>query len=175
MAVYTVHEPPLRAGAMSASQTERFVFVRDGFSFAALLFGPLWMLRHRMWLALLLYGVVVAALGIVLQRLASGAVGTVVWGLVAVLLGFEAGTLRRFTLGRRGFRNIGVVVGDDLELAERRFFDAWIRKDSWVHKDASGRGGPGAPTGPAASTLTLRMPRPASDVLGLFPEPGAPP
>src|SRR6202043_1716957 len=130
MAVYTVHEPPLRAGASSAPEPERFVFVRDGFSFWALLFGPLWMLRHRMWLALLGYAVVVTALGLFRRLPASATVSAIVWLLLALLLGFEAGTLRRFTLGRRRFRNIGLVVGDDLELAERRFFDVWVRKDS---------------------------------------------
>jgi hypothetical protein len=165
MAVYTVHEPPLRAAATSAPEPERFVFVRDGFSFWALLLGPLWMLRHRMWLVLLGYGAVVTALSLVLRLHASATVGTIVWALLALLLGFEAGTLRRFTLGRRGFRNIGIVVGDDLELAERRFFDAWVRKDS----------GPAAPRGAPALTPSLRMPSHTPDVLGLFPEPGAAP
>jgi hypothetical protein len=165
MAVYTVHEPPLRAGATAAPEPERFVFVRDGFSFWALLFGPLWMLRHRMWLVLLGYGVVVTALSLVLHLHASVTVGTIVWALLALLLGFEAGTLRRFTIGRRGFRNIGIVVGDDLELAERRFFDAWVRKDSV----------PAAPVGAPALTPSRRMPSSTPDVLGLFPEPGAAP
>jgi hypothetical protein len=172
MAVYTVHEPPSRAGA---SAPERFVFVRDAFSWAALLFGPLWMLWHRMWLVLLSYMAVTTALALVLQRQGSAGVGTIVWGLLALLLGFEAGTLRRFTLGRRGFRNIGIVVGDDLELAERRFFDSWIRKSSG---DESRPGGE-----PAASSVAPapRMPHAASDVsgrshiLGLFPEPGTRP
>src|SRR5580700_9713073 len=92
MAVYTVHEPPLKAGA--APEPERFVFVRDSFSFAALLFGPLWMLRHRMWLVLLGYMVVVAALSVVLHLHGTAAVGAIVWGLLALLVGFEAGTLR---------------------------------------------------------------------------------
>ena len=46
MSVYTVHEPPLRAASRIA-EPERFVFVRDGFSFWAFLFAPLWMLWHR--------------------------------------------------------------------------------------------------------------------------------
>jgi Protein of unknown function (DUF2628) len=165
MAVYTVHEPPLGAGA--APEPERFVFVRDGFSFWALLFGPLWMLRHRMWLALLGYGVVVTALALVLRLHASATVGMIVWALLALLLGFEAGTLRRLTLGRRGFRNIGIVVGDDLELAERRFFDAWVGSSSVG--ESSARGQAAAPSG------ALRMPSSTPDVLGLFPEPGAAP
>jgi hypothetical protein len=167
MAVYTVHEPPPKAGA--APPPERFTFVRDGFSFPALLLGPLWMLRHRMWLGLLGYAVVVALLALVLHLDGSATVGVIVWTLLALLLGFEAGTLRRFALGRRGFRNIGVVVGDDLELAERRFFDAWVRKDSGARKD------PSAPSSAPALTPSPRVPHPAPDVLGLFPEPGASP
>jgi hypothetical protein len=166
MAVYTVHEPPLRAGASSAPEPERFIFVRDGFSLWALLLGPLWMLRHRMWLVLLGYMVVVAALSVVLHLHGTAAVGAIVWGLLALLVGFEAGTLRRFSLARRGFRSIGIVVGDDLELAERRFFDFWVAKA----KPASG-----APNGAPALAASLRAPQPESDVLGLFPEPGAAP
>jgi hypothetical protein len=61
MSVYTVHEPPLRAGA-AASDVERFAFVRDGFSWWAFLFAPLWMLRHRMWLVFVCYAAISAGL-----------------------------------------------------------------------------------------------------------------
>ena len=169
MAVYTVHEPRLRAGA-TVPEPERFIFVRDGFSFAALLFGPLWMLRHRMWLVLLGYGITVAALALVLHLHASATAGLMVWVLFALLLGFEAGTLRRFTLERRGYRNLGIVVGDDVELAERRFFDSWISKST---AGASPGGEPATPSG--APALTTRMPDSSSYVLGLFPEPGPAP
>ena len=162
MAVYTVHEPPLPANASSPSP-DRFVFVRDGFSLAAALFGPFWMLRHAMWLVLLGYVIVLVLLGAAL-RLVHGtdAASLTVGVLLALLIGFEAGTLRRFTLARRRFRNVGVVVADDVELAERRFFDSWV-------KAATG----GAPR-PASSAAFASMPRGSPDVIGLFPEPGAP-
>ena len=70
---------------------------------------------------------------------------------MALLIGFEAGTLRRFTLRRRGYRNIGIVVGDDLELAERRFFDAWVRQDATAAP---------APGGAPALAASLRMSQP---------------
>src|SRR5437016_5573314 len=54
MTVYTVHEPPRRSDDPLA-HAERFIFVRDGFSFIAFLLTPLWMLRHRLWLALICY------------------------------------------------------------------------------------------------------------------------
>src|SRR5271155_5543129 len=153
MAVYTVHEPPLRA-ADARSDPERFVFVRDGFYVWAFLLTPLWMLWRRLWLVLLSYVVISVVLD----------------AAMAALVGFEASTLLHFTLRRRGWKNVGIVSGEDREDAERRFFDAWIR-------DAASR--PNAP-----SPATPPPPRPpqgapqdkpfgTSGVIGLFPEPGA--
>lgn len=162
MSVYTVHEPPRRA-AQAAPVPERFVFVRDGFSVWAFLLSVLWMLRHRMWLVLLIYVVVAGGVEIGLRY--AGGSGFAL-GLVAFLLSFfvgiEAPTLRRFTLDRRGFRNVGIVSGEDLEDAERRFFDVWVRA----------RSGPRA--APAAAAAAPSPPRPVQSpgIVGLFPEPG---
>jgi hypothetical protein len=162
MAVYTVHEPPYAKGASPAP--ERFVFVRDAFSLTAALFAPLWMLRHRMWLVLAGYAIVMTLLAFALRLIqAPGAIGVTVGTLLALLIGFEAGTLRRFTLARRGFRNVAVVVADDSDLAERRFFDSWIQ---------AAAGEPPAPGSPL-TLAPLGAPHGASDVIGLFPEPGA--
>jgi hypothetical protein len=167
MSVYTVHEPPLRAGA-AASEVERFAFVRDGFSWWAFLFAPLWMLRHRMWLVLVGYVVVAAAIEIPVRLSGAPAVAASLIGiLLSLLVGFEAGTLRRFTLNRRGWKNLGVVSGADLEDAERRFFDAWLRR-----KNAPS-GASHAPTPGPASAAPIRRGPPATGVIGLFPEPGA--
>ena len=46
----------------TAPDPERFVFVRDGFTFWAFLLAPVWMLRHRLWLVLLGYVLVMVAL-----------------------------------------------------------------------------------------------------------------
>ena len=157
MAIYTVHEPPPK-NAQSTPDPERFVFVRDGFYFWAFLLAPLWMLRHRLWLAFLGYIVVVMALHFALRAVAAPTGASVTASiLVAVLVGLEAATLRRFGLARRGFRNAGLVVGDDLELAERRFFDGWT---------ASVPRPPSLPRPP-----TLRASPASPEVIGLFPEP----
>ena len=158
MAVYTVHEPP-RRNADALAHTERFVFVRDGFSWAAFLFGPLWMLRHRLWLALIVYLVVVVGLGAAMRAVGVGDAAVGIGFLVALLLGFEASSLRRYGLARRKWNSIGVVVGDDLESAERRFFDAWTG-------EPARRPVPPPPAGSAA-------PASSGPIIGLFPEPGA--
>ena len=140
MSIYTVHEPPLKADA-STPDPDRFAFVRDGFSFWAFLLAPLWMLRHRLWLVLLGYVIVAVALQVGLRLIgASSGVIVTVSLLLSLLVGIEAATLRRFTLSRRGWKNVGIVVGDDLESAERRFFDAWVDKP-WSDQSSAARAG----------------------------------
>jgi hypothetical protein len=154
--VYSVFEPPERGGS-AADQVERFAFVRDGFSFTAFLFGPIWLLWHRLWLVLLGYVGVTAALAIGMHLVgASYAIRSLVGFLLALLVGIEGSSLRRWTLMHRGWRDRGIVVGEDLETAERRFFSAWVS----------------AVQAPAVPAPRLRMPT-SNDVVGLFPEPGA--
>jgi Protein of unknown function (DUF2628) len=163
MTVYTVHEPPLRSGD-SDSDPARFAFVRDGFYWGAFFFSVLWMLWHRLWLVLLGFVVVVAAVAVALGVLGATAWASAAVGLLlAILLGIEASTLRRWTLTRRGWTQLGVVVADDRELAERRFFDAWAA------------GAPSSPAPPLPSPPPARMMNTRDEVIGLFPQPGARP
>ena len=167
MAIYTVHEPPRRDNETSPNP-ERFVFVRDGFYLWAFLLTPLWMLRHRLWLVLLAYIVLVGALDVGLVLLgASPEAMLAVNALLSLLIGFEAASLRRFTLGRRGWANVGVVVGDNLETAEQRFFDAWVKGEPHLIAPA-----PAAPSG--SGPPSVRRPVAGSEIIGLFPSPGAP-
>jgi hypothetical protein len=160
MATYTVHEPPSRAGE-PAGDTDRFVLVRDGFYFWAFLFGPLWMLWRRLWLVLLLYVVAMAAVQAGFWSLGlSGWTKFTLGSLIALLVGFEAGTLRRWTLSRRRWTSVGVVVAPNLEAAEHRFFDAYL----------ADRPSP-RPAAPAPAPQPVRMPPPAPEVIGLFPQP----
>lgn len=162
MPVYTVHEPPPRDGVDDAATADRVVLVRDGFSFWAFVFGPVWIIWRGLWLVLLLYIVAMVALQAGLWALgASSAVKFVVGFLIALLIGFEAASLRRWTLARRNWISHGVVVADSLEMAERRFFDSWIERH--VRPVAAS-----VPVPPPAPYRTAADP-PA--VIGLFPEP----
>jgi hypothetical protein len=169
MSIYAVYEPPLKVHE-SAPDPARFVFVRDGFSFWAFLLAPWWMLRHRLWLALVCYVILAVALSVALRLIGASTAVTIIAGaLFSLLVGFEAATLRRFGLARRGWKNVGMVVGDDVESAERRFFDVWVNK-SWAER-SSVDGAPRA-SSPAMGVAMAR--RPSSEVIGLFPQPGAP-
>lgn len=163
MPVFTVHEPPRRA-ADAAIDPQRIVFVRDGFHFWAFIAAWLWMLCHRMWLVFVIYVVVSAAIYAAMHFAGVGDAGLVLVGLlIALLVGIEASTLRRFTLARSGWKNVGIVSGEDREDAERRFFDAWL----CVPRDHAA---------PSAAAVAPVVPAPAphaSDIIGLFPDPGA--
>ena len=165
MPTYTIHAPPPRAGE-PASDPQRFAFVRDGFHFWAFLLAPLWLLYRRLWLVLVLYLVVNGVLGVAFVVLRAPITLQVAADLlIALLLGFEAATLWRWTLTRRGWQTLGFVVGDDEENAERRFFAEWTKRAT-----------PPSPARPAPepqySAPVRRGPPSGSDVIGLFPEPG---
>jgi hypothetical protein len=149
----------------AASSPERFMFVRDGFHFWAFVLAPLWLLLHRLWLALLIYVVGYGALsfGLAFARV-SWSTQLIVGLLIALLMGFEASSIWRWTLNRRGWATLGFVVAEDAEMAERRFFAEWQKHAA----DA-----PSVPvTEPRYSAPVRRGPPSPSDVIGLFPEPG---
>jgi uncharacterized protein DUF2628 len=162
MTIYTVHAPPLR-GSETAPDPERFVFIRDGFSFWAFVFAPLWLLWRRLWLALLFYVAIIVVLegGMWLLRVPYPA-RSIVIVLISLLIGMEAGSIRRWTLERRDWRQLGVVTGNNHEAAERRFFDTWVAQMAAPRP-------PVAP--PQPMSPNMRVPPDASDIIGLFPEP----
>ncbi len=170
MPVYTVHAP-ITAGA-DLRATDRFVFVRDGFHFWAMVFGVLWLAWQRLWLATIGWIVVMAAIDVAMVKLGIGS-ATIFFadGLLALLLGFEASSLQRWTLSRRSWRQLDIVVADDIEAAERRFFERWSARRGALSFSQS-------PTDRGAPPPTRDMPRPpplpAGGIIGLFPEPGAP-
>ena len=67
MPTYTVHQPPAKNGR--AADPQRFVFVRDGFHFWAFLLTLPWLIYRRLWLALLGYVLLTAALAAVFHFL----------------------------------------------------------------------------------------------------------
>ena len=162
MTVFTVHQP-LPRKTEDVAPPERFAFVRDGFYLWAFLLGPRWMFWNGLWLALLIYLASAAAIQAALWAIGvSAAVKFAVALLIAILVGCEAGSLRRWSLRRR-WTNVGLVVAPSQETAERRFFESWSA-------DAAS-----PPPAVAPAPQSTRMPEPSPDVIGLFPEPQARP
>jgi Protein of unknown function (DUF2628) len=161
MTVYMVFEPP---GGDPATRAERIVFLADRFSWGAFLLGPLWMLWRRLWLAFCAYIVVIGAVTVGL-RFAGAGLGAriLIVVLIALLVGFEAANLRRRKLRRGGWHEVGAVIGADRESAERRFFEAYVVARKGALAGASAASPSQRPAASGGDT----------DVIGLFPQPGA--
>ncbi len=117
MRLYTVHQNP---DPLSGND---LVFVKEGFCWPALLFPLLWPLWHRLWLVTLLVLVASGVIDAVTMELdwPETMVGVLTLALV-VLYAAEANDLRRWTLRRGGWRELGVASGRTLADAEQRFF-----------------------------------------------------
>ncbi|HLH88189.1 MAG TPA: DUF2628 domain-containing protein [Xanthobacteraceae bacterium] len=177
MTVYMVFEPPpvhsrSKNGAASRAydatalaRAEGAAFVPDRFVWSAFLFAPLWMLWHRLWIVLVGYVAASVALALALKYAdaPANARGFALL-LLALLVGFEAASLRRWTLVLNGWREVGTVVGDDRESAERRFFDRYVSLETTREMEAA-LASPVPPPPPVPQ-------RDGTDVVGLFPQPG---
>ena len=173
MAVFTVHQPPL-GKSENAPDPTRFAFVRDGFYVWGFLLSVLWMLRHRLWLVAVLF---VALLVLIEVGLRWAGVSVALRSLVTLalcfLVGLEGATLRRWTLSLKGYTPVGVVIADNREEAEQRFFLNWT-----VTRQAKPQAKPASPA-PASAEPSIRPRHPAgqntaTDVIGSFPQPEPP-
>ena len=139
MRIWTVHTlpeapaAPLVEAARAAMprRASPVLLVREGFSWAAFLFGVLWLLWHRLWLAVLGYLLLALALALLLPAGAPSLVGSLA---LQFLLGSHAGDLRRRMLARCGYRTEEVVAARDLDRATARLLalrpalaDRWAR------------------------------------------------
>ncbi|SEL61986.1 Protein of unknown function [Bosea lupini] len=157
MAFYQALIPPPGAGGLR-EEVEQARLLPETFTFSALVFGGLWLLFKRLWLAFILYALVWGGL-VYLQRQIGFSFFAVMLShtALAVFLGFEGQNLIARKLMRKGWRLVDVVEAPDLSSAERRFFERALPA--------------GAPprvveTAPAPA----RFAESSAPVIGLFPE-----
>jgi Protein of unknown function (DUF2628). len=162
MTTYTLHlAGDARPGDPAA--LERAEIVKDGFSWGAFIFNCLWFFYHRLWLAGLLVLVVTLGLDLGLRALdVNPAAAFVAELLLAILIGLEANSLRRWTYERHGRPAVDAVVAAHRDEAEARSFARWLQQAP-------------APRQPAPSSVlspspVFRAGPGAEPVIGLFPD-----
>ena len=159
MKTYLVFEQAEAGRTVNAA--ERVLFVREKFFWLALILPLFWLLWHRLWVGLLGWIGAVVIIGGIIWALNLDQITAAAASLSpALVVALEGTELRRRKLLRQGFREAGVVVADDLEDAERRFFARWLAREETLRP---------APSGPVPPLPPL----PQTSVIGLFPEPGA--
>jgi len=156
MAFYQALIPPPGGGGLR-DEIEQARLLPESFTWPALIFGGLWLLSKRLWLAFILYALVWGGL-IYLQRQLGFSFAAVMLShtALAVYLGLEGQSLVARKLARQGWRLVDVVEAPDLSSAERRFFERALPA------------GPQARAAEPAAPARI-APGPAP-VIGLFPE-----
>jgi Protein of unknown function (DUF2628) len=164
--VYSVYEPPDQAPEV-LTRAEALAFVKEGFSWPALLVPVLWLLYQRMWLELILFVAVVIALGWLLGQSDQGQAlfGWLSLGIVA-LFAAEANDLRGAALERRGWRHAGVAIGRSREAAELSFFRAWLPEQERAPRER-----PAVPDQPRRTEALPQRTDQGEEVVGWSPQP----
>ncbi len=150
MKIYSVHVSLTAADGDGDAE-----LVKEGFCWPAFLFTVLWAAWHRAWWVAAALLVVAIAIGLGAEAVGFGPSGKVAVNLgFLVLVGFHGGDFLRWSLGRRGYRDQGVVVGDDAENALHRYLD---RLPTAVRQSPMA---PPPPPSPPASPLSIPEPGP---------------
>jgi hypothetical protein len=121
---YTVHGPSAEPDAIRQSHLD-LRFVKDGFSWWGLFVPLIWLLVKRMWIVLFLALAACVVIDLLAYWSGLGDAGAAAATLaVNLIVGFEGNDLQRWSMGLRGFREIGFASGADRDEAEFRFFAA---------------------------------------------------
>lgn len=170
MATYLVFEPA--DGVRTQANADRVVFLRERFAVFAFVFTPFWLLRHRLWLGFLVWLALFVAIAMIGNLLGFGPYSALAaMYFPAFLFGLEGVNLRARKLMRKGYRDAGVVIAEDLETAEHRFFETW--KDATASEPVKSD----FPYAPNAAPLgfpdtKLAVASAEQQVIGMFPTPG---
>ena len=111
------------AYSKESASADDVVFLREGFSWWALLFPLPWLAIKGMWIVLIIAVAAQFFIWSIAEALGFGEAMRAVFSLlINLVLGFEGRDLLRWTYERRGYGERGLVQADDLEGAEFRFF-----------------------------------------------------
>ncbi|MEP3524309.1 MAG: DUF2628 domain-containing protein [Hyphomicrobiales bacterium] len=120
MASYRVFELP-HALPQERAAGEDVRFIRDCFLFSALIFPAVWLLWHRLWISFVVFILLMTSF-IFIADIINPALVVFLNALVGLYLGFEGANLKAIKLKNSGWHEVGVVIANDEEEAEMRFF-----------------------------------------------------
>lgn len=167
MSVFTVHELP-EPPADRIDRAEAMVFLKDGFSWGAFLFGPFWLAAKRLWLPLAVYVAVASAAGFAIWALELGEnVQTLLYLGLNLVLAFEAHALEVSSLEARGWSTLGSVSGHGRLECERRFFEGWLPSEPVLRRRSGETSGmPAAALGALGAASSAGSRRSGAGFLG---------
>ena len=112
-------------GKVPRHPDDLYVLVKDGFSWPAFFFGPLWALTNRLWVVGALLIAAMIGIGMIPSAFDGGdALASALTFALALLLGFHGNDVRQWSLERAGYELSAIVAGSNLTDAERRLFES---------------------------------------------------
>jgi Protein of unknown function (DUF2628) len=139
MALYSVH---IRGDAPRS--VAEAAFVRQTFSWKAFFFGPLWLLRHRLWAGLALWAAGYSILIAASPAIVSASACLFIALALQILLGLEANRLREAKLAQHGYRLVEIIAAPARDEAEIAFYRQFETPDEPLADIASGARGGGS-------------------------------
>jgi hypothetical protein len=159
MAIYAFYAP--RGASDVQSAIERARVARQGFAFAGLVFGPLWLLARGLWRPLGAWLIAAVAVGLAVRyRFLWSSAASDLYALSALYIGFEGRAMQGAALARRGFPLADIAIGDDLAAAERGFAARALEARAAAAPASAASGGRYSPQDHSQG------------IIGLFPEAG---
>jgi uncharacterized protein DUF2628 len=144
----------------TVAEGEELVFLRDGFSFLAFLFPPLWLLWHRLWVeAAVTFAILIGAAGV--EQLGGWTVSLPIQLMLSIFVGCEGNGFRIARRRRRGWSDIAVIDAANGHDAETRYVEAEEADEEQ-----------GSDLQPIVPTLTGPSPMAARSSVGLLLNPG---
>ena len=120
--IYTVHINPELPHAV-----EKSIFVREGFSWKAFMFGVLWTLYNRLWTISIALVAVMTLLGMAEEhKFISASSLSILQIALSLYVGFSANDWYRDSLARRGYITSDIVASDSDLRAQQRYFERVI-------------------------------------------------
>lgn len=138
MAVYSVH---LQGNGFDS--LAEAAFVREAFNWKAFFFGPLWLLRHRLWVGLTFWSAAYLILIVASPTVLSGGASIMVALAIQFLLGLEANRLLEAKLAAQGYHLVEIIAAPALDQAESAFYRHVETPDATAAGFISGQTGAG--------------------------------
>jgi hypothetical protein len=131
MRIYTLHK--------LKDPSQEVVSVKEGFSWLAFLFSPVWALSHSLWFWAFGFVVGHVFLHWVVVELGWHLFGqSFVYLALAIIIGWIANDLRRCNLSKRGFEERAVLLAENKEHAAELYIMGYLKNIPAVSHNRAG-------------------------------------
>jgi len=104
-----------------AQAADRYVFIRDGWSWLAFIMPVLWLLWHRVWFVAVMFVIASATIALLANDPAFALAAFVAGSLAQIYAGLEGGNWRITSLLAKGWTGVATLSAETVHEAELRF------------------------------------------------------